>query len=460
MKKHIDTIVLLGLYTFFYLVLELAINDYAEPVIGSANVTILYGVGYLAVAAGYLLYSLMRRGISHAPGQRISIIFAAILSGVAFLLISFTASPGWMVACTLLSHLTSGYIGGAVYYHAAMRFKGFRRIGLSVGVAFAGANVVQALSLVILSFLSIPVGRWIERIGLMLALALTIWLIVKQVPPSPHTKAIPGKTPPPVLKYILGGIIAIALLAMMQGLNDGVATSLHADGGDYIVYGYPRLFVIPGLLLAGAVADLKDRRFFPFATLLAMLFLTVAVFLFSTPETYNIATACIYFFASFMTIFSVVPFFEWAPSTERPALTAIAGRSVRYAASGVAIMVSGILYVSASIPMLLILYVILLALLFTVFFFMGQLKLPARKKEELQMAYDIFVETYSFTDREAEILAMLSSGSSTAEIAGALFIADKTVRNHISNMLSKTGLASRADLLMLARQAKAGDTSE
>jgi DNA-binding NarL/FixJ family response regulator len=47
------------------------------------------------------------------------------------------------------------------------------------------------------------------------------------------------------------------------------------------------------------------------------------------------------------------------------------------------------------------------------------------------------------TDREIEILKLLSAGLSNREIAFALDLADGTVKNHVSSVLSKLGVRDR-----------------
>jgi DNA-binding NarL/FixJ family response regulator len=54
------------------------------------------------------------------------------------------------------------------------------------------------------------------------------------------------------------------------------------------------------------------------------------------------------------------------------------------------------------------------------------------------------------TAREAEILGHLVAGRTYAEIAAALFISEKTVSVHISNLLRKTGCSSRREVAALA----------
>ena len=57
------------------------------------------------------------------------------------------------------------------------------------------------------------------------------------------------------------------------------------------------------------------------------------------------------------------------------------------------------------------------------------------------------------TPREREVLDQLITGLTYAEIARALFISEKTVSSHISNLLRKTGASNRMDLVRLATRA-------
>jgi DNA-binding NarL/FixJ family response regulator len=64
------------------------------------------------------------------------------------------------------------------------------------------------------------------------------------------------------------------------------------------------------------------------------------------------------------------------------------------------------------------------------------------------------------TDREREVLELIAQGSNNQEIAGRLFIAPKTVSNHISNIFSKLQVSDRAQAIVKARQAGMGNEPE
>jgi DNA-binding NarL/FixJ family response regulator len=58
--------------------------------------------------------------------------------------------------------------------------------------------------------------------------------------------------------------------------------------------------------------------------------------------------------------------------------------------------------------------------------------------------------------REREILELLAAGRSNAQIAQALFLSQKTIRNNVSNVFAKLQVADRAEAIVRAREAGLG----
>lgn len=54
------------------------------------------------------------------------------------------------------------------------------------------------------------------------------------------------------------------------------------------------------------------------------------------------------------------------------------------------------------------------------------------------------------TDREREVLVLMGQGRSNIEIAGTLFIAEQTVKTHVSKVLAKIGARDRVQAVIFA----------
>ena len=60
------------------------------------------------------------------------------------------------------------------------------------------------------------------------------------------------------------------------------------------------------------------------------------------------------------------------------------------------------------------------------------------------------------TAREAELLDLIARGLNNTEIAKRLYVSQKTVRNHVSNIFLKLQVADRAQAIVKAREAGLG----
>ena len=77
---------------------------------------------------------------------------------------------------------------------------------------------------------------------------------------------------------------------------------------------------------------------------------------------------------------------------------------------------------------------------------------PSQKRRLLLQKAASRATYRSWTGREQEILALLAHGASNREISETLFIAGGTVKNHLSNILSKLGVRDRTQAALKARE--------
>lgn len=57
---------------------------------------------------------------------------------------------------------------------------------------------------------------------------------------------------------------------------------------------------------------------------------------------------------------------------------------------------------------------------------------------------------HNLTEREREVLALMIEGLNNTQIAGRLTVSSSTIKSHVSNILSKLGVASRTEAVTLA----------
>ena len=58
------------------------------------------------------------------------------------------------------------------------------------------------------------------------------------------------------------------------------------------------------------------------------------------------------------------------------------------------------------------------------------------------------------TERELEVLALMVEGLNNTQIAGRLTVSSSTVKSHVSNILSKLGVASRTEAVTIALRSR------
>jgi len=68
-----------------------------------------------------------------------------------------------------------------------------------------------------------------------------------------------------------------------------------------------------------------------------------------------------------------------------------------------------------------------------------------------ELATEAWTEKDPLSDRERQVLRMAAEGSSSGEIAGTLRLSEGTVRNYLSEAISKLGAGNRVEAARIAR---------
>ncbi len=80
----------------------------------------------------------------------------------------------------------------------------------------------------------------------------------------------------------------------------------------------------------------------------------------------------------------------------------------------------------------------------------GQVQLSPKAAARLMREVRAPESPETLTERETEVLRLLAQGRSNKEIAHDLTIGEKTVKTHVSNILSKLGVPSRTQAALYA----------
>jgi len=78
----------------------------------------------------------------------------------------------------------------------------------------------------------------------------------------------------------------------------------------------------------------------------------------------------------------------------------------------------------------------------------GETNLPATKSE-ITAEENVW---FQLTTRERDVMRLLAEGHSNLEIAQKLFLSEKTIRNHISNIYRKLQITNRGEAILFARK--------
>ena len=200
----------------------------------------------------------------------------------------FANQPALFLTSSSAALLLTGHISGCVYYNTAMYFAGSRYtgrlIGMGMGAAILLQFVVQNLMPQSAAFI-ISIVFSVAFVMCFIIKAPKDWILENPLPYSADTKK--------EFKKALLLIVAVVLMSLVAGMIDSVLTAFNAEKS-YDIYGGVRLFYALGLILAGFLADIRERKYLPLSTVCTILLSSVCMFFLSDEVSYcNYAIYCI-----------------------------------------------------------------------------------------------------------------------------------------------------------------------
>ena len=256
-------------------------------------------------------------------------------------------------------------------------------------------------------------------------------------------------------RYAVILIAAVVLMSLVSGMIDSVLTAFNAEKA-YAIYSGVRLFYALGLILAGIIADIRERVYLPLATVCAILLSSVCMFFLSEEVSYFAGTALMYLYSGFYVIFFTVMFLDFAPKSGCPELWAGMGRIVRsltvaatvlpalriYDALGSTALAVGSCLVSIGILLVLLPYISR-----AVTASEPKKEAPAQREMSQRERLELYARRCDLTPRETEVLEMLlTTDDDLQRIADSLYISRRMVQRYVSSIYEKTETKTRLGL--------------
>ena len=217
-----------------------------------------------------------------------------------------------------------------------------------------------------------------------------------------------------------------------------------------------RAFYAVGLVIAGYITE-KNRKYGAVCTMAALVTPFLILSLSGEPIPQTIFWALDYFVYGFFSVYRTILFSDLAKAR---GLAYYAGFGLLLGRIGDAAGTSLCTLFSDHVTALVILAALLFIAAIFLFFRLYQLLyVPAPAAVHLPSEaerFEQFSSRYELSSREKEVLQLLLDKKTSADIAEALFISDRTVKFHVHNLLAKTGCKNRAELLAKYR----ADSSE
>lgn len=370
--------------------------------------------------------------------------------GLALVLL-FADYPALFLTSSAAALLLTGHVRGCVYYNTAMYFAASQYTGRLIGTGMGAAILLQFVVQNLIPQSVTFIISIILSVAFVMYFVITVpkdWILENPLPYSSDAKKD--------FKKALLLIVAVVLMSLVAGMIDSVLTAFNAEKS-YDIYGGVRLFYALGLILAGVLADIRERKYLPLSTVCTILLSSVCMFFLSDEISYFAGTALMYLYSGFYVIFFTVMFLDFAPKSSRPELWAGMGRIVRSFTVAATVLPALNIYGAVGTTVLAVVSCLLSILILLVLLpYLSNAAVSFKPTEELisgspelspQERMKLYAQHCSLTPRETEVLEkLLTTEDGVQEIADSLYVSRRMLQRYIASIYEKTETKTRLGL--------------
>lgn len=474
MKNHIKVSIFLSLHIYAFFILELK-----ETILGAENFILVYMLFNLFFVAGLCIYGFFQQKLlkvfANKKGLFVFCLFYAVLGVLAFI---SSDKVIYLIAIGLATVMT-GILGGIAYFSVYAVVPRWLR-GRVIAAGICGGTLIQYIVNVVCIVCNENFAAYIYILVFCAAVLGSFLLLLDKAILQTEEKGINITTDIEQsnhFKLLVLLVAAVAIICYLSSLYEGVM-ALTYPGEEQnlfveILLNNTRLLYGTSIIIAGVVADLKGRQYLPLLTVIAMTVLVINIFLLNFPAVRIINWVILFIGAGFLAMFVTLSFIDIAYLTKRPALWASAGRIIKHSITAFGSLLGAYFWAKDSTGLFIILIqyiiflIVLIFLLFKLYEILTQKTVQRGFYSDTNEIYsqldaeDIQIMEYHFTQREKQVLSFVLTGTQIKEIAKELYISERTVKFHLSNILSKSGVKNQKELtalLMNGNKSKLGKT--
>jgi len=455
MKNSVRISALLAFHILCYSMIELKDTG----LFGSMSYVILYCLFNLLFAAGIVLYGFLRESFTKLFAKKAVLLMFCLVYWLLGILTIFSGNLAVYMLSVCVSALFSGIIGGASYYSIYAGVSKWQR-GRSIGAGLLFGTLAQYF---------IELSRLIPNKIYFVFLSAGVFFIASAgifmlLPVSRQNKKNAGDEKERTgirqnsfRTFCLILIAATAIICYLSSLYEGimaVVSTGELSAYEMILLRNTKLLYCASVAAAGFIADLKGRQYISVIAIAVMTLLIFDVFLLNYTVFKFLNWIILFAGSGFLAMFVTLNFIDIADQTKIPALWAGGGRIVKHLVTAFGSVAGALLWNTPESGFLIVglqYLVLLTALIFLLFWHYlitenasGAVHSP---QESLGNSLAPEIAGYGFTDKEKQVLQFILTGVQIKDIAEKLFVTERTVKFHITNILKKTGCKNQRELI-------------